>query len=116
MTENGDRPDFRTRYKEGQSGNLSGRPKGCRNVATLVRDALYEKMRVNDGGGVRTLPKIVVATKICLNKALKGDARSYVKIMEIAERFGLFQAISTEPEITRIERVIIYPDGKEEKI
>jgi hypothetical protein len=104
-----ERRDFHTRFKKGQSGNPNGRPKGRKNEATLIRDVLFKTIRVKDGDGVRSRPKIVVATEVLLNKALTGDYRAFVKIMEIAEKFGLFQEASLVPDITCIREIIIDP-------
>ena len=44
---------------------------------------------VTDGAGVRSVPKIVAAIEVCLNKALKGDIRALEKILKIAEKLEL---------------------------
>jgi len=46
---------------------------------------------------------------VCLNNALKGDLKAFVKIMELAERFKLLDIVSSPPEITMIRHVIVDP-------
>ena len=46
---------------------------------------------------------------MCLNNALKGDLKAFVKIMELAERFKLLDIVSSPPEITMIRHVIVDP-------
>jgi hypothetical protein len=104
-----DRPDIRTRFKKGQSGNPSGRPKGRKNDAVLIKDLLFKTIRVSDGGRVRSVPKIVAAIEVCLNKALKGDIRALEKIMKIAEKLDSIQWKSPTPKITQIIRTIVDP-------
>jgi hypothetical protein len=102
-----ERRDIRTRFKRGQSGNPRGRPKGRKNQSTLIRDALFKPIRVSDGQGVRSVPKIVAAAEVCLNKALKGDHRAFVQILELAEKLEQFTAEPSVPEITVIRRIIV---------
>ncbi len=104
-----DRPDIRTRFKKGQSGNPNGRPKGRKNDALQIKELLFKTIRVSDGDGVRSVPKIVVAIEVCLNKALKGDTRALEKIIKIAEKLESIQWAPPLPEITCIRRIIVDP-------
>ena len=111
-----DRADYRTRFKKGQSGNPRGRPKGRKNTATLVRDVFYKPVPVKDGSGRRTMPKIALAMEVCLNNACKGDVKSFVKIMEWADKFGLFEVEveSSTPAFRSItvRHVYVRPGGE----
>jgi Family of unknown function (DUF5681) len=102
------RPDFNTRFKKGQSGNPSGRPKGRKNDAVLIRDVLFKTVRVKDANGVRSVPKIVAAIEVCLGKALKGDIRALEKIIKLAEKLESIQWEPPVPEITCITRRFIH--------
>jgi DNA modification methylase len=105
-----ERADLKTRFKKGQSGNPKGRPGGSKNKTALLRDALFQPIRVKDGNGYRTVPKIVAALEVCLNSALKGDIRSFAKLMEIAQKFQLLEnSPDTPEEITLIRRIIVDP-------
>ena len=106
-----DRPDIHTRFKKGQSGNPNGRPKGRKNEAIQIKDLLFKTIRVSDSDGVRSVPKIVAAIEVCLNKALKGDIRALEKIMKIAEKLESIQWQPPTPRITEIIRTIVYPKG-----
>jgi hypothetical protein len=106
-----ERRDILTRFKKGQSGNPRGRPKGSKNRAAQLRDVLYSDIVVKDGRGSRSVPKLLAATEVCLNNAIKGDLRSFVKIMEIAHKFQLIENSPTLPEeITEIR--VTYVDPK----
>lgn len=106
------RPDIRTRFKKGQSGNPSGRPKGRKNDAIQIKELLFKMIRVTDGAGVRSVPKIVAAIEVCLNKALKGDIRALEKILKIAEKLKSIQWAPPISEITCIRRIIVDPKGQ----
>jgi hypothetical protein len=105
-----ERNDILTRFKKGQSGNPSGRPKGRKNKAAQLRDVLYRDILVKDSQGSRSVPKIVAAAEVCLNNAIKGDLRSFVKIMDIAQKFQLIENSPNAPEeITEIRHTIVDP-------
>jgi uncharacterized protein DUF5681 len=104
-----ERNDFKTRFKKGQSGNPEGRPKKEKSASVSLRDAFLKTVRVRDGQGTREVPKIVAALEVCLNNALKGDLKSFVKIMEVIARHKLLDAISAPPQVTEIRRTIVDP-------
>jgi Family of unknown function (DUF5681) len=106
-----ERKDVQTRFKKGQSGNPNGRPKGKKNTAEMLREVFFHPVSIKDAQGTRSVPKIVAAGEVCINNALKGDLRSFVKVMELAEKFGILKPGSLEQEITHITRTIVYPKG-----
>ena len=103
------RADYKTRFKKGQSGNPNGRPKGRRNNEFLLSEILFNVVRVTENGKVRSLPKIAAAAEVCLNNALKGDLKSFCKILEIAEKHGLLEKPATIPQVFHIQRTIVDP-------
>src|SRR5262245_22452433 len=111
-----ERPDFRTRFQKGQSGNPRGRPKGRKDDVSLLREVFYQKIAVKDQLGVRHVPKIVAAAEVCLNNALKGDLKSFVKVMEFAQKLNLIEAAPHDalPEITEIRTTIVDPKISDE--
>jgi hypothetical protein len=103
------RKDIQTRFKKGQSGNPKGRPKGRKNNAGLLSDAFFKTVRIKDAQGFRSVPKIVAAAEVCLNNALKGDLRSFAKVMDIAEKFELLKPGTIQQEIAVIRRINVDP-------
>jgi len=51
------RPPRRTQFKQGSSGNPRGRPRGSKNLATIVRQVLDARVAVRENGRVRTISK-----------------------------------------------------------
>ena len=103
------RKDIETRFKKGRSGNPGGRPKGKKNSSTLLRDILFKQVSVTDSQGVRKISKFEAAAEVCLNNAIKGDLRSFTKIMELATELELVKPASDIPEIIHITRTIVDP-------
>lgn len=82
-------PPLNTRFREGQSGNPKGRPKGSRSFATILKRALGERVVINEGGRRKTVTKLEAAVKQVCNKAASGDpgaARQLFTLVQIIEQ------------------------------
>lgn len=77
------KPPKRTQFKKGQSGNLKGRPKGSRNIATLLEEALFRKVAIRDERGSRKVTFVEALVHRLSVDALKGDPRAAAKIIEM---------------------------------
>jgi hypothetical protein len=71
-----------TRFKPGQSGNPKGRPKGSKNLATLLTEALDEQVTVLDGGRERTMTKREVVVQSIVSNAMKGSPKHVKTLLE----------------------------------
>ena len=69
-------PPLDTRFKKGASGNASGRPKGSRNVSTVIAEALAQTVTVIENGKRRKITKLQAAFTQQANKAAAGDRHS----------------------------------------
>jgi hypothetical protein len=85
------RPPVGTRFRPGQSGNPRGRPKGARNLSTVVAAALSERVAVNENGHRRRITKLEAAVKQLVNRAASGEARATQLLL------ALVQANETRP-------------------
>jgi Family of unknown function (DUF5681) len=83
------RPPVEHRFKPGNRANPKGRGKKTRNRKVVVRDLLFEPVTVNEGGEVKQMPALKVVIKKLLSQALKGDHRSALTIIGLAQRDGL---------------------------
>ena len=92
-------PPVATRFQKGQSGNPNGRPKGRKGVGRIFRDALHRIIEVREGERVRSMPKIEAVIEVNLNKALKGDHRSFAKVMDVVAKFGIVELPPDEQKI-----------------
>ncbi|MCC6949789.1 MAG: hypothetical protein IT539_18695 [Bradyrhizobiaceae bacterium] len=59
------KPPKAHQFKPGQSGNHRGRPKGKRNMRSILQEALAAKVKVRDGDKVRTMTKRQALRKFC---------------------------------------------------
>jgi hypothetical protein len=107
-------PPVHTRFKQGQSGNPSGRAKGSQNLKTLFNKVLDEEISLREGADVRRITKAEAIVRGVVVGALKGDSRNTAILFRLAEQVGQFQDDNTSG-ITEIRRVIVSwkPPGAE---
>jgi hypothetical protein len=69
-------PPRASQFKPGQSGNPKGRPKGAKNEATILRELLYRKIPVNQGGKIRRITVLEAILLRFTEDSLKGNTKS----------------------------------------
>jgi hypothetical protein len=86
------RPPKHTRFAPGQSGNPKGRPKGARNFATDVQDALKAPVRVTGDGKQRKISTQKAVLLRLREKALSGDVRALDRMVQLAQVYNSEEA------------------------
>jgi len=76
-----------TRFQKGNRGG-PGRPKGSRNIATIIRAVSNEKVTVVDGGRKRRMSRIEVSYRKLMQEAAKGNLRAIMEVIKLVERYG----------------------------
>ena len=74
------KPPCHTRFKKGQSGNPRGRPKGSKNLTTLLGEALNEPVIVAENGGRRKITMREAIIKQLVKRSATADLRA-IKIL-----------------------------------
>jgi hypothetical protein len=82
------RPPRHTRFQPGMSGNPRGRVKGVCNLGTDVRRTLQTPVKLTEQGKPRRVSTQEAALLRLREKALKGDARSLDRLLELARLFN----------------------------
>lgn len=80
------RPPRNTRFKKGKSGNPSGRPKGSKNLATIIHTTVSEKVVINENGRRRTISKLEAAAMQAANRAAAGDPRASRLLFDLLQQ------------------------------
>ena len=80
------KPPRHTGFQKGRSGNPKGRPKGSKNLATLLTEALDEKVQVTEDGNRRRVTKRELVIKQLVNKSASADLRAIKQLTDIVER------------------------------
>jgi Family of unknown function (DUF5681) len=89
------KPPRHSRFQPGRSGNPRGKQKGVRNFGTDVKRTLEVPVRLNDQGRARRVSTQEAALLRLREKALSGDARSIVQILELAKIFNNSTAVES---------------------
>src|SRR5262249_45658217 len=82
------KPPKHTRFRPGTSGNPTGKRKGARNLSTAVKKALLVPVKLKDGGKARKVSTQEAVLMRLREKALKGDARSLDRMIDLARQFN----------------------------
>jgi Family of unknown function (DUF5681) len=105
------KPPKRTRFKKGQSGNPTGRPKASKNVASIVSQVCLRRVRVKSEDGKNYSMPIMEAVMTRLtNSAAKGDIRAARVCFDIVKMFPTVMepALAAPPSI-----LVRFVDGKQ---
>jgi Family of unknown function (DUF5681) len=70
------KPPKANRFKQGQSGNPKGRPKGSKNAATISRETLDRKIAIREGGKTRMVSVREGILLKLAEDALKGNIKT----------------------------------------
>ena len=70
------KPPKGTQWKKGHSGNAKGRPKGAKNLETVVRNEAYAKITIKEGGKSRIITKVEALMKSMMAKAIQGNPQA----------------------------------------
>jgi hypothetical protein len=75
-------PPKHQQFKKGVSGNPNGRPKGSKNLATLISEAAYDQVTITTKSGeTKKLSRIQATTLQLANKAAQGDPKAMLNFM-----------------------------------
>lgn len=77
------KPPKGTRFVKGQSGNRKGRPKGSKNLDTIVNKVGRQRVRVTGNNGSRSITKLEASVTQLINKAAAGDLRAINQLVNL---------------------------------
>jgi hypothetical protein len=75
-------PPRETRFRKGQSGNPKGRPKGSKNLRTLIMEAALHPVTATLNGKKRKITNIQATTMQLATKAASGNQAAMVKFLD----------------------------------
>jgi hypothetical protein len=102
------KPPRENRFEAGRSGNPKGRPKGSRNLTTIVLQESRKKVRANGPRGVVEMTKLEAAVLQLVNKAAQGDLRAtreYIALVQRSEESE--KSASTSPEVHESDKKVV---------
>jgi hypothetical protein len=75
-------PPVHSRFQKGVSGNRKGRPKGSKNLSTIIMEAANASVTATIDGMPRKISKITAAAMQLATKAAGGDQASMGKFLD----------------------------------
>jgi Family of unknown function (DUF5681) len=88
------RPPKGGQFTKGKSGNPKGRPRGSKNLATIVLRESRRPVLVNGSRGTRTVTKLEATVMQLGNKAAQGELRATREFLPLVQRSE--EAVSAE--------------------
>jgi hypothetical protein len=101
------KPPQNRQFQKGRSGNSKGRPKGSKNLTTVVGEALSERVVISENGRRRRATKVDVIGRQLVNKAAKGDYRSIQLLISFAEKHPVLNTDTTAEERAEPNEAIV---------
>jgi hypothetical protein len=93
-------------------GNPKGRPKGAKNLSTLLLKVGRERVRVTINGRTRTITKLEAILLQLANKAISGEDRAAKEILHLhslyedSDKTGLPQADQDEKDEATWDNIV----------
>jgi hypothetical protein len=104
------RPPLSSRFKPGTSGNPKGRTKGCKNLKTLIKEAMTASILIQEGQNSRRVSRIEGVVLRQLQSALKGSDRAALAVIKMAHQLRFLEdseSATAETAITPEEERIL---------
>ena len=86
------RPPAHTRFRPGRSGNPRGRPRGSKNMKTVLQAELDRRITITENGKPKKVSVIEALVKKLVAHALGDSDRAREKLFDMALRHGPDQA------------------------
>ncbi|MEM9999798.1 MAG: DUF5681 domain-containing protein [Pseudomonadota bacterium] len=83
-------------FKKGKSGNPAGRPKGSRNMKTIVQEIANELHEITENGVTTKRSICELVFMILRRKATMGDLKAAKKRDKLEEKYGTPTAPNTQ--------------------
>jgi len=84
-------PPLASRFKPGTSGNAKGRPKGSKNLKTLIREAMTASISIQEGEKTRRVTRLEGVVLRQLQSALKGSDRAALAVIKMAHQLRFLE-------------------------
>jgi len=95
------KPPKRTQFKPGQSGNPKGRPRGSKNTATVVKEAMSKRITIRENGRAQSISALEAIVRVLLQNAVSGDHKAVTTLLQLQAQNESDDAMRSE--VRRLE-------------
>jgi hypothetical protein len=92
------KPPKARQFTKGKSGNARGRPKGSKNLTSLILKESRQPVRLNGPRGSKTVTKLEAIVMQLGNKSAQGDLRASRDFLELVQRSEEVSATQPKPD------------------
>ena len=85
------KPPKKHQFKPGYSGNKKGRPKGRKNIHTIVENLMNEKIKITINGRTKKVSCIEATIRQVSLAALKGDIKAQRILFDLISKYTVRQ-------------------------
>jgi Family of unknown function (DUF5681) len=92
------RPPVATRFKPGTSGNPKGRPKGSKNLKTLILEIMTADISIQEGEKTKRVSRLEGVVLRQLQKALMGSDQAAMAVVKMALQLGFLEDAQSDQD------------------
>jgi len=105
------KPPKHSQFQKGQSGNPNGRPKGSKNISTILGERLFSKVSIMENGRRKQITMVEALFRTLLKSGLEGDVRAQdrlIKLLPMVEANNLaVDEVTDAPELDETDEDIL---------
>ena len=91
------KPPKHTRFQKGKSGNPKGRPKGHKNISTIMKDLMDRTVTIKQNGQERRVPFSEAFVHRLAGRSLDGSPRDMIALMKAIHDYM--------PDVLKVDRL-----------
>ena len=93
------RPPQGKQFKKGRSGNPKGRPKGSKNIRTIVFDELARRISIIENGKRKAISMSEAIVKQHVNRAAAGSEKAAQFVLQLMKETGQLSVAKVKPQL-----------------
>lgn len=103
------KPPKSGQFTKGKTGNPKGRPKGSKNLKTVLAAELKASITITENGITRNITKREAIVKSIVNRAIKGDAKATTTVFSLDDKLlaDLENVVANAGELEAEDKAIL---------
>lgn len=103
------KPPKSGQFTKGKTGNPKGRPKGSKNLKTVLAAELKASITITENGITRNITKREAIVKSIVNRAIKGDAKATSTVFSFDDKLlaDLESVVANAGELEAEDKMIL---------